>query len=77
MLKYNEHFKEMFYRLIGLRVNWFYGMLTLVGIFYAKIFTMDHKGTNNKTRTSQIIQNQNTPYHFSREIPQHPKQLSR
>ena len=35
---------------------------------------MDHKSTNSKTRTNQIIQNQNTPYYFPREIPQHPRQ---
>ena len=30
---------------------------------------MAHKSTHNKTRTNQIIQNQNTPHHFSRKIP--------
>ena len=39
--------------------------------------TMDHEPTNNKARTNETIQNQNTPHHFPREFPQHPKQLPR
>ena len=38
---------------------------------------MDHKPTNNKARPNQIFQNQNTPHHLPRELPQHPKQLPR
>ena len=34
---------------------------------------MDPTSTNSKTRTNQIIQDQNTPYHFPRKIPQHLK----
>ena len=33
--------------------------------------------TNNKARPNQTFQNQNTPHHFPRELPQHPKQLPR
>ena len=33
----------------------------------------DHKSTNSKTRTNQIIQNQNKLHYFPREIPQHQK----
>ena len=37
---------------------------------------MKHKPTNNKARTNQTFQNQNTPHHFLRKI-QHPKQFPR
>ena len=33
--------------------------------------TMDHKSTNSRLRTNQIIQNQNIPQYFPREIPFH------
>ena len=38
---------------------------------------MDHKPTNNKARPNQTFQNQNTPHHLPRKLPQHPKQLPR
>ena len=37
---------------------------------------MDHKSTNSKTRTNQVIPNQNTPHHLKKKkkkIPQRPR----